>query len=110
MLTPAMRTAGLHIAIACCGPAAVAAQAPGWPQAAGPAGNWNLAVADAPTRWSVSRNEHILWRTPLPNGGQGNLAVAGGRIFLATFPEYTGGARKGNAILGHAIEQKTGRI
>jgi len=82
-----------------------------WPQAAGPNGSWSVPDAKPPVRWSVARNEHILWRAPLPNGGQSGIAVWGDRIFLTTFPPYTRGAPKKSAtILGHAIDRKTGKI
>jgi len=82
-----------------------------WPQAAGPNGNWHLPTADAPTHWSVSRGEHILWRAPLPNGGQGGIAIAADKLFLTTFPEQDDRAKRlNNTVLGHAIDSKTGKI
>ena len=57
-----------------------------WPQAAGPHANWSAPEAHAPTAWSVARNENILWRCPLPNSGQGGIAVVGDRVYLTTFP------------------------
>lgn len=75
-----------------------------WPQAAGPDGNWRVRAADAPTAWSVSLNQNILWRTPLPNGGQSGIAVWGDRLFLTTFDEYRDGDPKFSAvILGHCL-------
>ncbi|MDI9402716.1 MAG: hypothetical protein QM516_02485, partial [Limnohabitans sp.] len=58
-----------------------------WSQAAGPHANWIAPEANAPTAWSVARNENILWRCPLPNSGQGGIAVVGDRIYLTTFAE-----------------------
>ena len=82
-----------------------------WPQAAGPNGSWSVPDAKPPVSWSVARNQHILWRSPLPNGGQSGIAVWGDRIFLTTFEPYAPGApKKSAAILGHAIDAKTGRI
>ena len=82
-----------------------------WPQAAGPHANWIVPEATAPTEWSVARNENILWRCPLPNSGQGGIAVVGDRIFLTTFPEQAvDGPRQSNRVLGHAIDRATGRI
>src|SRR5688572_5858580 len=68
----------------------LAASADNWPQAAGPNLNWTVN-GKAPTKWSVARNENILWRTALPNGGQGGIAVWGDRLFLTTFEEYREG-------------------
>jgi outer membrane protein assembly factor BamB len=82
-----------------------------WPQAAGPNGTWHVETADAPTQWSVARGEHIRWRTKLPNAGQGGIAVAAEKIFLATFPEQDDTAkRQNNIVLGHALDRATGKI
>src|SRR5258708_2752271 len=82
-----------------------------WPQAAGPDGNWQGHGPAAPAHWSVARDENILWRTPLPNGGQSGIAVAGGRIFLTTFDVYKeGDSKKSGTILGHCIDAAAGKI
>ena len=82
-----------------------------WPQAAGPDGNWQGHGPAAPVHWSVARDENILWRTALPNGGQSGIAVAGGRIFLTTFDVYKAGDSKmSGTILGHCIDAVTGKI
>ena len=44
-----------------------------WPQAAGPNGTWSVPDAKAPVSWSVARNQNIVWRAPLPNGGKAAL-------------------------------------
>jgi len=82
-----------------------------WPQAAGPNGTWSLPDAKPPVEWSVAANKNILWRAPLPNGGQSGIAVWGDRLFLTTFEPYKPGAPKTSAtILGHAIDTKNGKI
>jgi outer membrane protein assembly factor BamB len=82
-----------------------------WPQAAGPNGTWAVPDAKAPTEWSVAGNRNILWRAPLPNGGQSGIAVWGDRLFLTTFEPYKPGAPKTSAtVLGHAIDAHTGKI
>src|SRR5258707_422580 len=79
-----------------------------WPQAAGPNGTWSVPDAKPPVSWSVARNENILWRAPLPNGGQSGIAVWGNRLFLTTFEPYKQGAPKTSAtILGHAVDAQT---
>jgi hypothetical protein len=81
-----------------------------WPQAAGPDGNWRVR-GEAPSQWSVSLNQNIVWRTPLPNGGQSGIAVWGDLLFLTTFDEYHEGDPKFSAtILGHCLDAKTGKI
>ena len=62
-----------------------------WPQAAGPDGTWSVPDAKPPISWSVALNRNILWRTPLPNGGQSGIAVWGDRLFLTTFEPYRPG-------------------
>jgi outer membrane protein assembly factor BamB len=82
-----------------------------WPQAAGPNGTWSVPDAKPPVEWSVARNQNILWRAPLPNGGQSGIAVWGDRLFLTTFEPYKPGEPKfSTAILGHAVDAKTGKI
>ncbi len=82
-----------------------------WPQAAGPNGTWSVPDAKPPVTWSVARNQHILWRTPLPNGGQSGIAVWDNRLFLTTFePWHPGAPTKSATILGHAVDAKSGKI
>ncbi len=81
-----------------------------WPQASGPAGTFRAAAKDAPTKWSVARNQNILWRTPLPGGGQGGVIAWGDRLYVSTFPAYEGGEKFSNVVLGHALDRATGRI
>jgi hypothetical protein len=82
-----------------------------WPQAAGPDGTWSVPDAKPPISWSVALNRNILWRTPLPNGGQSGIAVWGDRLFLTTFEPYRPGTPKfSSTILGHAVDARTGKI
>lgn len=89
-----------------------AASVPNWPQAAGPNGNWRIdGVPAAPIHWSVALNQNIIWRSPMPNGGQSGIAVWGDRIFLTTFDEYkTGDPKFSGTILGLCVSAKDGRI
>ncbi len=81
-----------------------------WPQAGGPEGTWRVA-GSAPKSFSVSLNQNIAWKAPLPGGGQGGIAVWGNRLFLTTFESYTPGASKMSAtIVGHALDADTGKI
>lgn len=81
-----------------------------WPEAGGPDGTWRVAGA-APTSFSVSTGQNILWKAPLPGGGQGGIAVWNDRLFLTTFEQYTPGASKMSAtILGHALDATTGKV
>ncbi len=81
-----------------------------WPQAAGPNSNWRVA-GPAPVQWSVALGRNIVWRSPLPNGGQSGIAVWGDRLFLTTFDRYRDGDPKfSGTILGHCLDAKTGKI
>lgn len=91
--------------------AVLALQAANWPQAAGPNGTWAVADKNAPVEWSVARGKNILWRTPLPNGGQSGIAVWGDRLFLTTFEPWKKGQRPfSGVILGHCLNAKSGKI
>lgn len=82
-----------------------------WPQASGPEGNWTVK-AKAPVQWSVTRNQNIVWRTPLPEAGQGGIAVWGDNLFLATMkplPSETA-AKEGAEAVGYCLDAKTGKI
>jgi hypothetical protein len=79
-----------------------------WPQASGPAGTWRVDGANGPTSWSVAANKNILWHQPLPNEGQGGIAVWGDLLFLETFP--AGVSKDSLDVVGHAIDRNTGMI
>jgi outer membrane protein assembly factor BamB len=83
-------------------------RAQNWPQAAGPNGNWQATGPKAPVEWSVVHGKNILWKTPLPNGGQSGIAVWGDRLFLTTFAEGEKGFS--GSILGLAVDAKRGTI
>jgi outer membrane protein assembly factor BamB len=61
-------------------------------------------------KWSVTRDENIVWRTPLPNGGQSGIAVWGDRLFLTTFDTLKAGEKMSGSILGLCVDAKTGKI
>ncbi len=89
---------------------AAAASAGNWPQAGGPDGTWRHPRGRAPVAWSVARDRNILWRSPMPNGGQGGVTVWKDRLFLTSFEEYREGSPKFSAtILGHCLDARTGR-
>ena len=100
-------------AFSCCCLALTAAETAnsrGWPQAAGPDGTWSLRGEPAPTNWSVTRNQNIVWRCALPNGGQGGIAVWGDRLFLTTFDSLQPGEKFSGNILGHCVDANAGKI
>ena len=70
--------------------AACVSQDAGWPQGAGPRGDWTAIGAAPPRSFSVTTGENIRWRTQLPETGQGGIAVQGDRVFVATMAPWTG--------------------
>jgi len=100
-------------ALLCCCvslPAAETANGRGWPQAAGPDGTWRVRDESAPTSWSVTLNQNIVWRCPLPNGGQSGIAVWGDRLFLTTFDSLQPEEKFSGRILGHCVDANSGKI
>lgn len=86
-----------------------------WPQAAGPHGNWIVESDQGPTRWSVTRGENVVWRTPLPEGGQSTVVVWKDRLFVTInqpWPADVPGAKKPNGrnCLGYCLNSYTGKI
>ena len=83
-----------------------------WPQAAGPNGSWTAAGPNVPLRWSVSNDQNIVWRTPLPEVGQGGIAVWGDRVFLTTMKPLAADAKKkaGRDVVGYCLDGVTGKI
>ena len=103
----------LAAALSCCCSAGLGAntgESRGWPQAAGPDGTWRVSGQTAPTSWSVTRNENILWRCALPNGGQSGIAVWGDRAFLTTFDSLQPGEKFSGSILGHCVNTESGEL
>lgn len=93
--------------------AAVSARPSGnWPQAAGPKGTWSVPAPGAPVRWSVARNENILWKTTLPEAGQSGLTVWGDRLFLTTMKPLPADAKQkeGHDVVGYCLDTRSGKI
>ncbi|MBK8979368.1 MAG: PQQ-binding-like beta-propeller repeat protein [Planctomycetes bacterium] len=59
-----------------------------WPQGPGPNGDWSARGPTPPLRFSVRTGENVLWTTPLPETGQGGIAVVGGRLFVTTMAPW----------------------
>ena len=81
-----------------------------WPQAAGPSGNWAAESADAPLNWSVIRNENILWKTTLPEVGQGGIAVWGDHLFITTLKPEEDKKPSGREVVGYCLDARDGKI
>lgn len=99
-----------------------------WPQGAGPHGDWSTEGPAPPLRFSARTGENLLWRTPLPETGQGGIIVVGQHLFVTTMapwdPAHALGAEEskrferateGRSIVGkdidaHALDAGTGKI
>lgn len=79
-----------------------------WPQAAGPNGNF-VVDGTAIDRFSVATNDNVIWRSPLPNTGQGTAIVSGGRVFVTSHEPITKDTETGSLILGLCFDAETGR-
>ncbi len=84
------------------------AKASDWPQASGPNANF-VVEGDAPVAFSVALGEGVLWRTPLPNTGQGAVVVSGGRAFVTSHASADGDAEMGSLIVAQCFDTGTGK-
>ena len=58
-----------------------------WPMSGGPNGDRSVQTDQSiPLQWSVRKSQNIKWRTELPEGGQGGIAIWGDRLFLCINP------------------------
>lgn len=105
------RTRLLHVIGSLLFTAAYAPAGDTWHQAAGPNGNWQTD-GDPPAEWSVTRNENIRWRTPMPEAGMSNVTVYGDRLFVTTHVPITSLAQKDAVtdVIGFCLDANTGEI
>tara|TARA_R110002096_G_scaffold212352_8_gene399843 strand:- start:4809 stop:6398 length:1590 start_codon:yes stop_codon:yes gene_type:complete len=82
-----------------------------WNQAAGPNGNWQVD-GEPPTQWSVTRNENVRWRAPMPEAGMSNVTIWEDHVFVTTHvPIKTLEEKEGvKDIIGFCLDAKTGEI
>jgi len=79
-----------------------------WKHAAGPNGNF-VVEGKAPTGFSVTHEWNVLWRTPLPNTGQGSIVVSNGRVFVASHAPTKEDSATGSMIVGQCFDAATGK-
>ena len=70
-----------------------------WPQAFGPNGDFTVN-GKAVDSFSVSMDEHILWRTTMPSTGQGTPVISNGRIFVTSHERMEEDSEMGTDIVG----------
>ncbi len=86
-----------------------ATRSTGWPQGPGPTGDWSAEGPAPPLRFSARTGENILWRTPLPETGQGTIAVHGDVLFVATMAPWDEArplSAEDRKKFAHAIENR----
>jgi outer membrane protein assembly factor BamB len=79
-----------------------------WPQASGPNGNF-VTPGNAPTQFSVTTGQNVLWRSPLPSTGQGAVIVVKDRAFVTSHEPIKQDTETGAGILGLCFDGKTGK-
>jgi outer membrane protein assembly factor BamB len=82
-----------------------------WPQPAGPNLNWQVD-GQAPTQWSVVRDENIRWRTALPEAGMSAVTVWNDRLFTTTHVPIQSEEEKEHVtdIIGFCLDADSGEI
>lgn len=82
-----------------------------WHQPAGPQGNWQTD-GTPPLEWSVTRNENIRWRTPMPEAGMSGVCVSGDRVFTTTHVPIKAVEDKNAAkdIIGFCLDANSGSV
>ena len=82
-----------------------------WHQPAGPNGNWQVD-GTPPVEWSATRNENILWRTPMPEAGMSSVTIWGDRVFVTTHVPIKTLEEKESVsdIIGFCMDANTGTI
>lgn len=83
-------------------------EAEDWPQAAGPHHNYRVS-GRAAAEFSVTRDQHVVWRTPLPNTGESTPVVVGDRVFVTCHTPMSADAASGRDLLGLCFDARSGR-
>jgi hypothetical protein len=99
-----------------------------WPQGPGPNGDWSASGPMPPLEFSVRTGKNVMWKTPLPETGQGGIAIHGNYVFVATMAPWDEGLRlseeeakvfkhatEGRSVVGkdidaHCLDARTGEI
>ncbi|MGJ8561359.1 MAG: PQQ-binding-like beta-propeller repeat protein [Litorimonas sp.] len=80
-----------------------------WYQAQGPNGN-NVVAGKAPIKFSVTHNENIIWKSDLPNTGQGTVVISNGKAFVLSHAPITQDEKRGTNTVGQAFDVETGEL
>lgn len=82
-----------------------------WHQPAGPNGNWTVE-GTPPLKWSATRGENILWRTPVPEAGMSSVTTWGNRVFTTTHVPIKAESDKKAVtdIIGFCLDADSGKV
>lgn len=81
---------------------------PNWRQGGGPEGNFRVRNEQAPTTWSVAKNENVKWKVMLPESGQSTVVVWGDRVFFTTNRPVNEDSEIGSDIVAWCCDADTG--
>jgi outer membrane protein assembly factor BamB len=70
--------------------AVVPANDASWPEFRGPTGQGHSGATGLPLEWSRTKN--VAWRRPIPGKGWSSPVLGGGRVYLTTAVEASGGS------------------
>jgi acetyl esterase/lipase len=82
-----------------------------WPQGSGPNSSFRFGQhrpVTVPKRWSVTRNENILWQKTLPETGQSTVVISSGRLFFTTMKPVDQDSELGHDIVAWCCDAETG--
>lgn len=80
-----------------------------WPQGSGPEASF-ATKESAPVAWSVTRDENVLWKRPLPETGQSTPVIASGKVFFSTLQPVDSDASLGEDIIAWCLDERTGEV
>src|ERR1700675_1254720 len=63
--------------------AAILLPAADWPTFRGPNAS-GVAEGPAPTTWDATKNENVLWKTPIPGRAHSSPVVSGNKVYITT--------------------------
>lgn len=100
---------GVSLFLSACAGAPAGKEGQPWPEAGGPDGSWHAVGPPAPIVWSVNLGQNVMWRTDLPEGGQGGVAIHGERLFVTSLaPWQPGDPKTTSDVVGHCLDRATG--
>ena len=79
-----------------------------WPQAAGPNGDFAVDAV-GPAKFSVTHDQNIRWRVPLPNTGQGTPIVKNGHVFVLSHAPVKEDTKLGSLTVGQCFDSESGK-